>query len=112
MAYHYSAETGGFYHTGVHEDMPADAVAITDAKHAAMMQAQAEGKRIVSGNEGNPEAIDPPEPTAEELIARRARNRLAAYQAESDPLFFKWQRGEATEQDWHDKIAEINLRFA
>lgn len=37
--------------------------------------------------------------------------RQAAYQAEADPLFFKWQRGEATEQDWLDKIAEIKTRF-
>ena len=35
----------------------------------------------------------------------------AAYQAESDPLFFKYQRGEAAEQDWLDKVAEIKARF-
>jgi hypothetical protein len=37
--------------------------------------------------------------------------RLQAYQAESDPLFFEWQRGESTEQAWKDKIAEIQERF-
>jgi len=36
--------------------------------------------------------------------------RHAAYVAESDPIFFKWQRGEATEQDWLDKVAEIQVR--
>ncbi len=38
-------------------------------------------------------------------------NRKNAYLKESDPLFFKAQRGEATNQDWLDKIAEIKLRF-
>lgn len=33
--------------------------------------------------------------------------RGQAYIKEADPLYFKWQRGEATEQEWLDKIAEI-----
>jgi hypothetical protein len=37
--------------------------------------------------------------------------RLEAYRTESDPLFFKAQRGEATQQQWLDKIAEIKLRY-
>lgn len=39
------------------------------------------------------------------------RKRQSAYQAESDPLFFKYQAGEATEQDWLDKRNEIKVRF-
>ena len=38
-------------------------------------------------------------------------NRRAAYIAEADPLFFKAQRGEATLQEWQDKVAEIKLRY-
>lgn len=38
-------------------------------------------------------------------------NRAAAYKEESDPIFFKWQRGEATEQEWLDKVAEIKARY-
>jgi len=38
-------------------------------------------------------------------------NRRSAYRNESDPLFLKWQRGEATEQEWLDKIEEIKDRF-
>jgi hypothetical protein len=38
-------------------------------------------------------------------------NRKAAYIAEADPLFFKAQRGEATMQEWQDKIAEIKARY-
>lgn len=43
--------------------------------------------------------------------AEAESNRKSAYAAEADPLFFKAQRGEATEQEWLDKIAEIKQRF-
>jgi len=38
-------------------------------------------------------------------------SRQAAYQAEADPLFFKWQAGEATKEEWLAKRSEIRLRF-
>ena len=37
--------------------------------------------------------------------------RQVAYRSEADPLFFKWQRGEAEQQEWLDKVAEIRARF-
>lgn len=66
---------------------------------------------------------DTPKPTQQELddawpAVQQAQaqaavdtQRHAAYAAESDPLYFKWQRGETTEQAWLDKIAEIQARF-
>lgn len=44
-------------------------------------------------------------------IASIDEQRRAAYASESDPVFFRWQRGEATQQEWLDKIAEIKTRF-
>jgi hypothetical protein len=50
----------------------------------------------------------PPEPpTLEQQRAARA----TAYALEADPLFFMAQRGKATQQEWLDKIAEIEARF-
>ena len=51
-----------------------------------------------------------------EVMADRANKsqqarRFGALQAEADPIFFAWQRGEATEQDWLDKVAEIRARY-
>ena len=37
--------------------------------------------------------------------------RLGAYISEADPLYFGWRRGENTEQEWLDKVAEIRLRY-
>jgi hypothetical protein len=44
----------------------------------------------------------------EEKIMQLRNN---AYTTEADPLFFKAQRGEATLQEWRDKILEIKNRF-
>ena len=54
---------------------------------------------------------EPPEPTPEEKAEALRMEKQYAYQTESDPLFFKWQRGEATEQEWLDKVAEIKARY-
>lgn len=39
------------------------------------------------------------------------QNRANAYRSEADPLFFKWQRNEATEQEYLDKVQEIRARY-
>lgn len=56
--------------------------------------------------EGNtPEPADPaPSPDYSAM-------RAAAYRDESDPLFFKAQRGEATMDDWLAKVDEIKARW-
>lgn len=37
--------------------------------------------------------------------------RKAAYAAEADPLFFKFQRGDATEAEWLAAVQSIKSRF-
>lgn len=57
----------------------------------------------------DPTPIEPP-PEAPFPTPDTTELRRTAYQLESDPLFFKWQRGEATKQDWLDKVQEIKER--
>jgi hypothetical protein len=111
MAYYYSKETGGFYHSSLHEILPKDAVQITDEDYSALMAAQSEGKVIVADKKGSPKAVDCPPPSAEAIAQMRASNRAAAYRDEADPLFFKAQRGEATIKEWEQKVAEIKARY-
>ena len=33
--------------------------------------------------------------------------RLDAYEKQSDPLYFKWQRGDATEAEWRAAVAKV-----
>jgi hypothetical protein len=69
--------------------------------------------------EGTPELIDGvwkqiwtiTEKSLDEINVIHEFNRKEAYKEESDPLFFKWQRGEATQQEWLDKVNEIKQRW-
>jgi hypothetical protein len=54
--------------------------------------------------EPKPPIPEPEEPPYDEL-------RKWAYREESDPLFFKWQRGETTQEEWLSKIAEIKNKY-
>jgi len=47
---------------------------------------------------------------SENLLRKAKAARAAAYTAEADPLFFKWQAGESTQADWLAKRAEIRAR--
>ena len=69
--------------------------------------------------------ITPREPTAGEIAEREAwaaeelilqrklieDARRADYFHNADPLFFKWQAGEATKEEWLAKRAEIAERY-
>lgn len=62
---------------------------------------------------------DDPKPTQAELdaawptvnynnqIAIIEAARLLAYEQQSDPLYFKWQRGDATEAEWRAAVAKV-----
>jgi hypothetical protein len=66
----YSKSTGGFYDTAIHGDnIPADAVEITDEQHAALLEGQSSGKCITADAKGFPVLTDPPAPTDDELAA-------------------------------------------
>lgn len=58
---------------------------------------------LAAGN--TPEPADPP-PAPDYSALRRA-----AYALEADPLFFLAQRGEATQEQWLAKVAEIKARW-
>lgn len=58
--HHFSPSTGSFYHTDLHgEDIPADAVPVTDEAHGALMRAQGAGATISAGPGGQPIAHKP-----------------------------------------------------
>lgn len=64
--------------------------------------------------EGEKPTWPPPvDPEVERFMynEQQKRNRAQAYERESDPLFFKVQRGEATMQEWLDLVEQIKQRF-
>jgi hypothetical protein len=43
--------------------------------------------------------------------ASAEENRRNAYQRISDPIYFQWQRGEKTEQDYLDAVAQVKKDY-
>lgn len=77
--YKFSAETNGFYLTGFHTDIPADAVDITENKWRELMSGQEAGKIISADDTGYPVLLDRPAPTHEQFVAaaeQEKQNRI------------------------------------
>ena len=68
----YSKSTGGFYDHEINAGrIPEDAVEISRSAYDALLDGQSCGKQIVSDQNGYPVLIDPPEPSASDLIKRQ-----------------------------------------
>lgn len=70
MPLYYSPSTGGFYDSAIHPAHPADAVAVSPAAHAALLESQSAGQRIIPGPGGLPIAVPQPQATAGEMWER------------------------------------------
>ena len=93
--------------------IPGDAVEAPQPNVPDGEKAKWDGKGWIFEKILKPEPKPEPEPpTLEEIAERKRLEKQFAFQQESDPIFFKAQRGEATMEDWAAKVEEINQRFA
>lgn len=98
-------------------DLPDGATTVEPENHIGETYWLADGSKHVMDKLGPlPEGalLVEPEPkpkTAEEIAAAVTAARSNAYRNEADPIFFKWQRGEATKEEWLDKVAEIKSTY-
>jgi len=69
-SYFYSPATGGFYLEGMHEDIPEDAIALSEAEWTALVDGLAQGASIISTGAGtlslqmpapDPDSVPPPD---------------------------------------------------
>lgn len=86
----YSKSTNGFYSREIHGDaIPTDAVEITAAEHAALLEGQSQGKRIQADEKGFPILKDivatPEEIKAMEILAAKQ------YLSETDWYVIRFQ---------------------
>lgn len=92
--------------------LPAYSVDIAPPVVPAGQRAKLAGKKFVFENLPVPDPAPPIVPPTDEEVAEAVRaKRQGAYMMESDPLFFKAQRGEATVEEWAAKVAEIKARY-
>ncbi|AAS95579.1 tail assembly protein [Nitratidesulfovibrio vulgaris] len=74
MQRYHSPSTGGFYLDGVHSDIPADAIPITDSEHVDLTDALAQGCIIKMDAEGRPCVAPAP---GQSLVDAKAAKRAA-----------------------------------
>lgn len=78
MSKFYAKSSGGFYARDIHgENIPADAIEITDEQHAALLEGQSVGKIIAADENGVPYLADPPKTTAAQVRERIKAKRDA-----------------------------------
>lgn len=104
---YYAKSTGGFYDPAIHGgNIPADAVVITAAEHAALLEGQSLGMMIAAGAGGHPTLIDRPAPlvTAHGLCAQiDAAADTARRAVAGDPLrAVEYDRAAAEAQAFKD----------
>jgi hypothetical protein len=110
MQMYYSLETGGFYSSVIHgEKIPMDAVALSTEEYGKLLEALNAGK-IANLIDGKIILLDPPAPPPPTQEQQEVA-RQSAYTTEADPLFFEWQAGEATKEEWEAKRQEIRARY-
>lgn len=115
---HFSKSTGGFYRSEIHgENMPADAVSISDDVYLQMLNGQAQMKSIVGNSIGKPVLKDYLAPpvvlTCTAYQIRQALSQLgiraaveAAISAGSQELIDAWEYAAEFRRD-NPKIAEM-----
>lgn len=81
--YYYSSSTQGFYLDGLNQNIPSDAIIITESQWMTLVNGKAEGK-LINVVDGVPTIVDPPAPTpmdivvAQEIVVRQYLNAGAA----------------------------------
>lgn len=92
MGRFYSAATGGFYESSLHDSMPADAKPISDDLYIQLFRDRPAGKIIVTGEDGLPALADAPGPSKDQLTAVVRAQRDALLREVYDPAVAMLQR--------------------
>lgn len=80
MSMHYSASKKGFYSPDIHgENMPEDAVELSDEEYQELLDGQSAGEQIQTGDDGRPVLRDLPLPSLELLRTRKAGEIRTAF---------------------------------
>lgn len=102
----FSKSTGGFYDLVIHGDnIPADAVEITEVEHANLLYAQSQGKRIDADVNGKPIAVDPIQ-TLDDVKAQQIAKINASCNEFMSTIVAQYPPLEM--QTWPNQLSEAN----
>lgn len=111
MQFFYSQSDSGFYVDEVHgQNMPPDAVPITETEHAALLDGQSDGKLIKADAGGRPFLADPPPPTLDEARAAKLSDINEGAQMQLDEAFNSYP--EAEQKSWPTQEREARAWLA
>lgn len=111
MARFYSASTGGFYESGLHDQMPSDAKEISDEIYRQVMSERPAGKIVAADEDGLPTLADPPAPTGGRLAALVRLQRDAMLREVYDPAVAMLQRSARLDPDSAEQYAAKLAEF-
>lgn len=114
----YSRNENAFYDSEINgDDIPHDAVEITESHWRELLSEQSQGKIIKSNDDGYPISVNRPEPSNDELRKIELTNLSTEYQEDIKNLNIAWLAaavsdgaGEGSKKD--AVTAEIELRKA
>lgn len=86
---YFSPSANAFFDPALGGAIPSDVVPVSSSRHAELLDMQSSGMVIVPGGDGNPAAVSPPMPTAEEMSAA-ARIDALEYLKSTDWYVARW----------------------
>lgn len=87
MTKYYSKSTGGFYDKDIHGDnIPSDAVEISDEDWESLLDGQSSGKVIGADANGKPELQDPPALTQQQQIDAASETKSNLMQSATNAI--------------------------
>jgi hypothetical protein len=101
----------GLYNTEVYLDESIDTLEISDEAAQTLIDAQGAFYRYQFKNNQLVTSEYLEQEIKDSFNLQQKKNRQVAYEKESDPLFMKYQRGEATKEEWEAKVAAIAARY-
>ena len=108
----YSKTTSCFYPEDIfYKDLPDDIETVERSEYDKAMARQPDERFEIVSGKCVISKIPPVILTVEQQNAIVTQQRQAAYVAEADPLFYQYQRGEVTKEEWLAAVEAIKERF-
>lgn len=108
----YSKSMNGFYDAELHgASLPPDVVHIADDRYAALLDAQAAGKRIIAGADGHPTVIDAPVAPRNVQAEIDALERASLTNRGTRELQLQSMRKDGSDNGWTDEQLAAKMPY-
>lgn len=119
MAKYYSSSSKGFYDDSIHkkEQIPSDAVLISEEDYNNIFTSQSKGKIIQSDDKGYPIVVSPPPPNVDQLLEQIRQKRDSLLYSTDKYMITDYPLTAAKKNEWktyrqqlRDFTSNVNLK--